>query len=167
MTAVVAATAAVLLAAGCSGGGGDGDGQQDRAAEIPSATASATADPARTSDGSGDGSGNGPDRPKDGPDAIPSGPKVPKSELTPATGSLTKKQKKYLIGRVPKGTDPVAILEAGQEACDRIARTAKHDRKAAVNAIRSGEITGARDAITHLCPQHKPLLEAAEKRSAG
>jgi hypothetical protein len=167
MTAVVAAAVAVLLAAGCSGG--DGDGRSDRAAESPSAASSATTDPARTGNGNGNGkdTGMGEDADRKDLDAIPPGPKVPKSELTPATGTLTKKQKKYLTDRVPKGTDPVAILEAGQEACDRIARTAGHDRKAAINAIRSGEITGARDAIALLCPEHTPLLKAAEKGSRG
>jgi hypothetical protein len=64
---------------------------------------------------------------------------------------------------VPKGVDPAAILEAGQEACDRITSLAGRDRKAAIAAIKSGEITGARDAVTQLCPEHKPLLKAAEK----
>ncbi|MEU2718393.1 hypothetical protein [Streptomyces sp. NPDC007205] len=90
---------------------------------------------------------------------------MPKAELTPATGSFTKKQKEYLTGRVPKGVDPAAILEAGQDACDRIGRTAQHDRNAAIDAIRSGEIAGARDAIIQLCPEHEPLLETADKES--
>lgn len=148
IAACVGAVAAVLLTSGCSGGGEDR--RDDRAVKSPSAPASATMDP------------GGKDA-----DKIPPGPRVPKFELTPATGSFTKKQKEYLTERVPKGTDPAAILEAGQEACDRITRTAKHDRKAAIDAIRSGEITGARDAITHLCPKHKPLLEAAGKDSTG
>lgn len=135
--------AAVLLAAGC----GSGNAHHDRAAQSPSATASAA-----------------PKSPAKDADKLPPGPTVPKAELTPATGTFTKKQKKYLTNRVPKGIDPAAILEAGQDTCDRIARTAKHDRDAAVGAIRSGEITGAKDAITQLCPQYKPLLEAAGKK---
>ncbi|EST31684.1 hypothetical protein N566_20540 [Streptomycetaceae bacterium MP113-05] len=88
-------------------------------------------------------------------------PKVPKAELTPATGSFTAKQKKYLVDRVPEGYEPAAALEAGQAICQRIARTAKVDRKAAVSALESGEISGAKDAVLHLCPKHKPLLQAA------
>jgi hypothetical protein len=88
---------------------------------------------------------------------------VPRSELTPATGSFDRKQKEYLVGRVPKGTDPAAVLAVGQETCERITRTAKVDRQAAVDALRSGEIGGAKAAITHLCPQHRDLLRAAGK----
>ncbi|MEV7004846.1 hypothetical protein AB0N62_46020 [Streptomyces sp. NPDC093982] len=146
--------AVVLLVAGCSGG----DGQNARSAESPSAATSATTEPART--GSDKDTAE-----KDADDAnrIPPGPKVPRSELTPATGSITKEQKKYLTDRVPKGVDPAAILEAGQEACDRITSIAARDRKAAIKAIQTGEITGARDAVTQLCPEHKPLLKEAEK----
>lgn len=86
---------------------------------------------------------------------------VPKSELVPATGSFTKKQKEYLVDRVPRGTEPAAVLEAGQAVCNRITRTAKVDRKAAVSALKSGEIADPEAAVTHLCPKHKPLLEAA------
>jgi hypothetical protein len=95
-------------------------------------------------------------------DVKPSGPTVPKARLTPATGSFDKHQKEYLAERVPKGMDPAAVLAAGQETCERITRTAKVDKKATVEAIRSGEIGGAKSAITHLCPQHMDLLRAAE-----
>jgi hypothetical protein len=150
----------VLLVAGCS----DGDGQSPRSAESPSAARSATTEPART--GSDKDTAERADagaKHADDANRTPPGPKVPKSELTPATGSITEEQKKYLTDRVPKGVDPAAILEAGQEACDRITSIAARDRKAAIKAIQTGEITGARDAVTQLCPEHKPLLKAAEK----
>ena len=152
--------AAVLFVAGCS----DGDGHNDGAAKSPPAAASATTDPTRAD--SDKDTAQGADVDEQGADEanrIPPGPKVPKSELTPATGTINEKEKEYLTDRVPKGVDPAAILEAGQEACDRITSLAGRDRKAAVAAIKSGEITGARDAITQLCPEHKPLLKAAEK----
>ncbi|WP_316741039.1 hypothetical protein [Streptomyces sp. MK7] len=87
---------------------------------------------------------------------------VPDAELTPATGSFTKKEKKYLSGRVPKGMDPAAILQAGQDVCDRLAYTAKVDRDAAVGAVIAGDIKGADAAVNGLCPDQKPLLAAAE-----
>ncbi|MDX3763035.1 hypothetical protein [Streptomyces sp. AK02-04a] len=146
MAALLGVATAVLLTGGCSSGGG----HNDRAAKSPSTAASVPSD------------STGKDA-----DKVPPGPKVPEPELTPATGSFTKKQKGYLTDRVPKGVDPAAILEAGQDTCDRIARTAEHDRKAAVDAIRSGEISGARDAINKLCPEYKSLLEAAGKESKG
>lgn len=126
---------------------------------VPSASDSARSE--ATPDEEGHTATSAP-QPDDAPaDTRPSGPTVPEAELTPATGSFDKKQKEYLVGRVPEGTDPAAVLVAGQATCERITRTAKVDRKAAVDAIRSGEIGGAKAAITHLCPQHRDLLRAA------
>lgn len=65
------------------------------------------------------------------------------------------------MDRVPRGTDPAAILEAGKAACGRIAYTAEADRKAAVGALKSGEIANAEAAVEYLCPEHEPLLKAA------
>jgi hypothetical protein len=79
-------------------------------------------------------------------------------ELTPATGTFTKRQKQYLHERVPVGTDPAAILQAGQETCDRLERVAKIDRDAAVGAIIAGDIKDAAGAVEHLCTDLEPLL---------
>ncbi|MEV7617926.1 hypothetical protein [Streptomyces sp. NPDC089799] len=97
------------------------------------------------------------------PAAKPTGPVLPDAKLTPATGSFKDNEKKYLSGRVPEKTDPAAVLQTGQDSCQRIERTAKRDRNAAVAAIVSGEIVGAKDAVTYLCPEQKPVLAAAEK----
>ncbi|MFG2191325.1 hypothetical protein [Streptomyces sp. NPDC048639] len=155
--AAAALAAAATLLAGCSSDSG-GQKKQDT-----SAGARATASPA---DDAGEDSEGGKSPAKKA-DRTPPGPKVPKDELTPVTGSFTKKEKQYLSDRVPKGTDPAAILQVGQETCQRITRTAEHDRKAAISAIRTGEIANAESAITHLCPQQRPLLEAAKKGSSG
>ncbi|WP_262366512.1 hypothetical protein, partial [Streptomyces sp. WAC05950] len=96
-------------------------------------------------------------------DAKPTGPVLPDAKLTPKTGSFTAEEKKYLSGRVPEKMDPAAVLQTGQEACQRVARTAKRDKDAATGAVITGEIAGAKDAITHLCPDQKPILAAAEK----
>ncbi|MCM2428755.1 hypothetical protein [Streptomyces sp. RKAG337] len=90
------------------------------------------------------------------------GPTVPAAELTPVTGSFTKQQKQYLTGRVPKGSDPAAVLELGQESCDKIKFIAKRDPDAAASGIVLGQIAGAHDAVTTLCPDQKPVLAAAE-----
>ncbi|NEA56810.1 hypothetical protein G3I60_22385 [Streptomyces sp. SID13666] len=90
------------------------------------------------------------------------GPTVPAAELTPATGSFTKQQKQYLTGRVPKGSDPAAVLELGQESCDKIKFIAKRDPDAAASGIVLGQISSAHDAVTALCPDQKPVLAAAE-----
>ncbi|MFG2299125.1 hypothetical protein [Streptomyces sp. NPDC048603] len=151
------ATAAVLLATvlslsltACSS---DGDKPAAEAKPKPPA-ASSVPDPADSS--------AAPAAPSS-PAAKPTGPVLPDAKLTPATGSFKENEKKYLSGRVPEKTDPAAVLQTGQEACQRIARTAKRDKDAAVAAVVSGEIAGAKDAITHLCPEQKPVLAAAEK----
>lgn len=88
-------------------------------------------------------------------------PKLPRGELTPATGSFTKKQKDYLVDRVPKGMDPAAVLQTGQETCDRLTYLVKVDRDTAVGAIVTGEIAHAKPAVEHLCTQHEELVDRA------
>ncbi|MEW2585447.1 hypothetical protein [Streptomyces virginiae] len=147
------AAAAVLLAAAltltaCSSGGDDADA--DAKAKPPAS--SAAPDPA-----------DAPAPSAPAADAKPTGPVLPDAKLTPKTGSFTAEEKKYLSGRVPEKMDPAAVLQTGQEACQRVARTAKRDKDAATGAVITGEIAGAKDAITHLCPDQKPILAAAEK----
>ncbi|MEC4574018.1 hypothetical protein [Streptomyces virginiae] len=147
------AAAAVLLAAAltltaCSSGGDDSDAQ----AKAKPPASSAAPDPADAPAPSAPAS-----------DAKPTGPVLPDAKLTPKTGSFTAEEKKYLSGRVPEKMDPAAVLQTGQEACQRVARTAKRDKDAATGAVITGEIAGAKDAITHLCPDQKPILAAAEK----
>ncbi|WP_327255027.1 hypothetical protein [Streptomyces sp. NBC_01244] len=150
------AAAAVLLSAAltltaCSSGG-DGKAEASAASPKPPAASSAvdpadaTATPAPPS-----------------ADAKPTGPVLPDTKLVPKTGSFTAPQKQYLSGRVPEKMDPAAVLQSGEEACQRIERTAKRDKDAAVGALVAGEIPGAKDAITFLCPEQKPVLAAAAK----
>lgn len=151
------AAAAVLLAAAltltaCSSGG-DGKAEASAASPKPPA-ASPAADPADAT---------GTPAPPPSADAKPTGPVLPDTKLVPKTGSFTAPEKQYLSGRVPEKMDPAAVLQSGQEACQRVQRTAKRDKDAAVGAIVAGEIPGAKDAITHLCPEQKPVLAAAEK----
>ncbi|MGW2177634.1 hypothetical protein ACWCXX_05945 [Streptomyces sp. NPDC001732] len=90
-------------------------------------------------------------------------PKLPTDELTPATGSFTGKQKKYLTGRVPRGMDPAAVLQTGQETCDRLGYLVKADRDVAVGAIVTGEIPDAVPAVEHLCTRHRDLVREAAR----
>ncbi|MFF7676252.1 hypothetical protein [Actinacidiphila glaucinigra] len=146
--AAVLVTAAAVLLTGCSSGS---DGKDTAAKGAPAPTAATSApvpdEPATPTDPASD--------------AVPSGPKVPEDELTPVTGSFTKKEKDYLSGRVPKGTDPAAVLQLGQETCDRIARVAEVDKDAAIGGIITGQIGGAKGAVTHLCPDQEDVLAAA------
>ncbi|MFJ8164576.1 hypothetical protein ACIRBY_27115 [Streptomyces sp. NPDC096136] len=149
------ATTALLLASalaltGCSS---SGDTKADAGPAKPKPPAASPApDPADASPSAA------PD-----PNAKPAGPVLPDAQLTPKTGSFKENEKKYLSGRVPEKTDPAAVLQTGQETCQRVERTAKRDKDAAAASIASGEVTGARDAITYLCPDQKPILATAEK----
>ncbi|MFD3541282.1 hypothetical protein ACFWUQ_17545 [Streptomyces sp. NPDC058662] len=147
--AAVLLTAALTLTA-CSSGGKDSGAE----AKAKPPASSPAPDPADTPAEAGQAPA---------PEAQPSGPVLPDPQLTPKTGSFTPQEKKYLSGRVPEKMDPAAVLQTGQEACQRVARTAKRDKDAATGAVITGEITGAKDAITHLCPEQKPILAAAEK----
>ncbi|MEC4017833.1 hypothetical protein [Streptomyces sp. H27-D2] len=170
--AAVVMTAAAALLSGCASDDGQRDsgtpaasGRPAASPSAPASTPSAGADkkPAEDKPAKGDKKSGG----KGGTGPNAAGPTVPSSGLTPATGSFTKKQKTYLADRVPQGDDPAAVLDLGNETCERIARTAKQDRKAAVSAIRDDEMEGAADAVTHLCPKYKYLLEAAGVSGKG
>jgi hypothetical protein len=149
--------AATLTVAGCSS-------SDDAGTRAPSASESAsTLSAAERLAEEQDSGRTGSPTPSTATSASASpGPVLPDSELKPATGSFTKKEKGYLSGRVPESVEPAAVLEVGHESCQRIERTAKHDRNAAAAAVVSGEIRDAADAITHLCPKQQPVLDAAE-----
>lgn len=159
VAAAVLVTAAAVLLTGCSSGSGGKEAAQGGSAPpatVPAADTSSSSPAPATASAT-------PAAPADpASDAVPSGPKVPRSELTPVTGSFTKKEKAYLTGRVPKGTDPAAVLQLGQETCDRIASVAEIDKDAAIGGIIAGQIGGAQSAVTHLCPKQESVLEAAE-----
>ncbi|MGC4946809.1 hypothetical protein ACLQ2N_11520 [Streptomyces sp. DT224] len=152
--AVVLATAA-LAACGSSAGDGDGAGG-GRAAGAPQAVASSPG-PVAGTDAEPSGAASAGPRPSGSSEP----PKIPTDRLTPATGTFTEKQKEYLTDRVPVGMDPAAVLQTGQETCDRLDYLVKVDRDTAVGAVVTGEITGARPAVVHLCPRHEDLVERA------
>jgi hypothetical protein len=155
--AAVLVTAAAVLLGGCGSGGGHGtqDAAKDKAAPTATVrTTDGTSGPAATADAGG----------TEAPGSAADAPKVPDTRLTPpGGGTFSKSQKAYLSGRVPKGTDPVAVLEGGQEICDRLTRTAKIDKDAAATAIVTGDIStaGATAAVDSLCPDQRPVLDAA------
>ncbi|AZM45707.1 hypothetical protein DMB38_07530 [Streptomyces sp. WAC 06738] len=140
LATVAAAAAAVLALAGCSGGGDE----DDAAAKPPASQQEgdrATKDPGPADEEKADGT-----------------EKVPEEDLEPAEGEFSEKEKTYLKDRVPEGVDPAAILEAGEEACAKIESAAATDDELAREAIRSGDIAHAEDAIHTLCPQYEDLL---------
>ncbi|WP_032768625.1 hypothetical protein [Streptomyces sp. CNS654] len=158
--AAVVLTAAALAACGSSADGNDPEaaGAQRPAASGPAApgpSAATTTEPATPPTGE-------PAKPEaSAPAATAEGPKTPADEITPATGTFTKKQKEYLKDRVPKGMDPAAVLQTGQETCDKLRYLVKGDRDTAVGAIVTGEVPDAKDAVAGLCTQHQDLVDEA------
>ncbi|MEV5780865.1 hypothetical protein ACGFWD_13085 [Streptomyces sp. NPDC048448] len=145
--AAAGALTALLALSGCSSDGGSEAKQKapqhvsdDQAAAVPDDQASPAAE---------------------GSAAPSKGPVLPDAKLTPATGSFTARQKEYLHGRVPKNMDPAAVLQVGQETCQRVERTAAHDKDAAIGALIAGDLPSADGAIAQLCPKQKPLLDTA------
>ncbi|SCE12334.1 hypothetical protein GA0115249_113839, partial [Streptomyces sp. PpalLS-921] len=153
--AVAFATAA-LAACGSSGGGPATAGGTPSG---PAASAPAVPGPS----GAPGGEPAGEDAREAGPqDAeTPDLPKVPADEITPATGTFSKPQKEYLTDRVPQGMDPAAVLQTGQETCDRLRYLVKADRDIAVAAVVTGEVADAEPAVAHLCPRHQDLVDEA------
>ncbi|MEU8595554.1 hypothetical protein AB0D07_17905, partial [Streptomyces globisporus] len=158
--AAVVLTAAALAACGSSADGNDPEaaGAQRPAASgpaVPGPSATPATEPATppTEEPTAPGAS--------APAATAEGPKTPVDEITPATGTFTKKQKEYLKDRVPKGMDPAAVLQTGQETCDKLRYLVKADRDTAVGAIVTGEIPDAKDAVAGLCTQHQALVDEA------
>ncbi|MEV7480233.1 MULTISPECIES: hypothetical protein [Streptomyces] len=154
--AAVAFATAALAACGSSGGGPATAGGTPSG---PAASAPAVPGPS----GAPGGEPAGEDAREAGPqDAeTPDLPKVPADEITPATGTFSKPQKEYLTDRVPQGMDPAAVLQTGQETCDRLRYLVKADRDIAVAAVVTGEVADAEPAVAHLCPRHQDLVDEA------
>ncbi|WP_393054273.1 hypothetical protein [Streptomyces sp. LN549] len=150
----LAGAAVVVMTAALAACGSSSDGSKEKVAGAGPAAASQPVAGPEAGDGAAPSTG-----PKASPTSAP--PRIPSDELTPATGSFTKKQKEYLVDRVPKGMDPAAVLQTGQETCDRLTYLVKGDRDTAVGAIVTGEIAGAEPAVAHLCVQHQDLVERA------
>ncbi|MFF3733919.1 hypothetical protein ACFYXM_27340 [Streptomyces sp. NPDC002476] len=145
--------AAVVLAAALAACGSSSSGR-----ETAGATAPPVSRPPVTASSAGPAATAAP-VPRATPDKEQ--PKLPAAELTPATGSFTEKEKEYLTDRVPRGMDPAAVLQTGQETCDRLTFLVKADRDTAVGAVVSGEVADAEPAVEHLCVHHRDLLREA------
>ncbi|ROQ63459.1 hypothetical protein EDD93_6204 [Streptomyces sp. 840.1] len=154
--AAVVITTAALAACGSSSASPGGGGEKTVGA---GPAASAPAGPAAGASAEPDGSA--PAAPRASRSSAV--PKTPTDELTPATGTFTRKEKKYLVDRVPRGMDPAAVLQSGQETCDRLTYLVKVDRDIAIGAVATGEIADAEPAAGQLCTQHRGLVEQAAR----
>ncbi|MFJ6609199.1 hypothetical protein ACIQPT_02880 [Streptomyces sp. NPDC091289] len=158
--AAVIVTAAALAACGSSADGNDPEaaGAQRPAASGPAVPGPSAGTPTTPTTPAAE-KAKEPEEPQESP--ADTGPKTPSDEITPATGTFTKKQKEYLEDRVPKGMDPAAVLQTGQETCDKLRYLVKADRDTAVGAIATDEIPDAADAVAGLCPRHQDLVDEA------
>lgn len=152
----LAGAAVVVLTAALAACGSSAEGNGPKAA---GATASAASGPPVA----GPSAGAQGEEPAPGASASTTSepPKVPVDRITPAAGSFTKKQKEFLTDRVPVGMDPAAVLQTGQETCDKLRYLVKVDRDTAVGSIVTGEVPDAPDAVAHLCTQHQELVDEA------
>lgn len=155
--AAVVVTVAALAACGSSA---DGNDPEAAGAQRPAASGPTAPGPSATTPATEEPTTAGPSAPAAGP--ATEGPMTPAGEPTPATGTFTAKQKEYLEGRVPRGMDPAAVLQTGQETCDKLRYLVKADRDTAVGAIATEEISDAPAAVAGLCPQHQDLVDEAE-----
>lgn len=161
--AAVVLTTAVLAACGSSADGNDPEaaGAQRPAASGPSVPGTSATTPTTPAPPAAPATEEPAVPGPSAPAATAEGPKTPSDEITPATGTFTKKQKEYLEDRVPKGMDPAAVLQTGQETCDKLRYLVKADRDTAVGAIATHEIPDAPAAVAGLCPQHQDLVDEA------
>ena len=72
-------------------------------------------------------------------------------------------EQRYLASRVPKGTDPNAVLQVGQERCDQLETVKVKDPKAVVSHLIENQDSEEVDAIAELCPGLQPQLDAARR----
>ncbi|MFI1190087.1 hypothetical protein [Streptomyces californicus] len=161
--AAVVLTAAALAACGSSADGNDPEaaGAQRPAASGPAVPGATAGTPTASAPPSADATAGESDITSDDGKPETEGPKTPSDAITPATGTFTKQQKKYLEDRVPQGMDPAAVLQTGQETCDRLRYLVKADRDTAVGAVATEEIPDAAAAVAGLCPQHQDLVDEA------
>jgi hypothetical protein len=70
-------------------------------------------------------------------------------------------EQKYLSSRVPEGTDPNAVLQVGQEVCERFEAVKAVDPKAVVSQLVEKDDAETAAAVADLCPGLQPELDAA------
>lgn len=70
-------------------------------------------------------------------------------------------EQEFLEDKVPEGTDPNAVLQVGQEQCDRLISAKELDAESVLSELIVNPTQDAADAIASLCPELLPELQAA------
>lgn len=94
--------------------------------------------------------------------AAPAAPATPSgaAQAAPAP-TFAPAEQRYLASRVPKGTDPNAVLQVGQERCAQLEAVKAADPKAVVSHLIENRGSEEAGVIAELCPGLKPELTAA------
>lgn len=162
--ASVVAILAVLLVACGQDDPGQGAAQSDAAARSHGAQTRTPSPTGGTDPGATEPDATATGTPAPTPDEVAEEP-APTSTYDGrydiVTGSLTEEQEEFLDQKDLAGNDPAAIVEAGEESCDRLRYAKSVDPDAAISAIIVGQVVDADDAITHLCPELAPELALA------
>jgi len=147
----------VLATAACGaqdGGSASGPSTATSAGAAATATATASGGPSETS------------MPK-GTTTLPKATGGTAKPTAPNTSQLRKNlsapQRRYVARNADPGIDAEAILQSGEDACQRMSIAAAASGTTAVAvALVSGQIKNGREAIRYLCPSLKPALSKAE-----
>jgi hypothetical protein len=153
---MVLLAAAVFAAAGCTAQGSHGPTSSSPSAPSPSGSAfeSPAADPTGSSAPAPSAAA--------GATAAPADPSAPSSDPQQAPApTFAPSEQQYLASRVPKGIDPNAVLQVGQERCAQLETVKATDQKAVVSHLIEKRGVDVVDAIAALCPGLQPELDAA------
>lgn len=125
----------------------------DLATSLPSGATSESTSGA-TSESSASGSSN-PSKSISPPDAA-----ISEESLT--VKNVTPEERAYIDEVGQEGVFEGAVLEAGQEACDKLKYLENVESGDIVGAIASDEVANATFAVEHLCPEFDDAKEEAE-----
>lgn len=155
---LVLLAAAVLAAAGCTS-----PGSPNSTSASPSAPSLSTSSPENSA---ADPTGTSSPAPaaKAAGSAAAAVPSKPSSTAqTAPKPTFAPPEQKYLASRVPKGTDPNAVLQVGQERCAQLETVKATDKLAVVSQLIEKLDTDVADTIANLCPGLQPELDAARR----
>lgn len=151
---MVLLAAAVFAAAGCTAPASPGPAPEKpvAASTAPAASGTRTSAPPSSAHAA---------EPSAAPAAARPGPPAPSGAAAAPAPSFAPAEQRFLASRVPKGTDPNAVLQVGQERCTRLEAVKAADRKAVVSHLIEERDSEETAAIAELCPGLKPELAEA------
>ena len=169
----------VVLACTACSGQDDGAAPPDKTASTTASTTTPTTTTSTARATAPTGSATLADTPADSPGAsqssgaasatasatvrVPATPTVTAPNTSQLRKDVTARQRRFVTRNAPPGVDAEAILQSGEDACQRMQIAAATSGRTAVTvALISGQIGNGRDAITYLCRELEPALVAAD-----